>query len=280
MAILENIVGNLRDAYALVEPETMLHSDELQFERLTDEDLRKYSFYSADGCLYRMHDGRAQLALTRRGHNLVLKHIDDAFTQLVETRNYRPSGEEADAAFAAESTVTIDLNKLRLQGTDAEWKYVAIPTRDYDSLPSEERKLAKRVHGSGDAFTKVMSMLAGAGIQETRMYVLNPSYVQAQTHEGPIGRVSWLNSFGDNTYFVASDRFIINYNRLRGVRRRPVASVSEPGVHEVHDEAENVYTRSYATLLADPEQAVAALDDTTASGLCAIVSQYLASKRQ
>ena len=66
--------------------------------------------------------------------------------------------------------------------------------------------------------------------------------------------------------------------RLRGVRRR-VASVSEPGAHEVRDKAENIYAKSYATLLADPEQARAALDDATASGLLTLVSQYYSGKQ-
>lgn len=224
---LENIVGDLRDAYALVEPETMLHSDELQYERLRVSSLRDLSFYTADGCLYRMHEGKAQLALTRRAHNLVLCHIDDAFPQLVETNNYHPSGEEANAAFAAESTVIIDLSQVRLQGNDKEWRYLPIPTETYDFLNPEERKLAERVHGSGDAFVQVMTMLAKHGISETKVYVLNPSYVKAQTKEGSIGRASWLGYFYYFSGFNANDRFIFGHSSLRGVRRRPVASVSE-----------------------------------------------------
>ncbi|MSR86422.1 hypothetical protein EXS74_03430 [Candidatus Woesearchaeota archaeon] len=292
---LENIVGNLRDAYALVEPETILHSDELQLERLTNNSLRSVPFYTADGVLYRMHDGKAQLGLTRRDQNPVLRHIGDAFTQLVETGNYHPNGdstdddgreiyvnaqEEADAAFTAESTVRIDLIQLCLQGTDNEWRYLAIPTQNYSTLSPEERKLAERVHGSGDAFVQVMRMLADAGIRETKVYVLNPSYVEAQTKKGIVGRASWLNHFGGIADFYAGSRNIINSVRLRGVRSHPVASISEPGAHGVRDMAENVYVTSYATILSDPERAVAALDDVTASGLCAIVSQYLASKRQ
>ncbi len=279
MVILENIVGNLRDAYALVDPETMLHSDELQIERIADEGLREFSFYTADGNLYDTHEGKARLSITRRDHNLVLRHIDDAFTELTSSKNYHPEREEALAAIAAESTVSIDLTQLRLQGDDNEWKYLVIPTRDYSHLNAEERKLAERVHGSGDAFTNVMRMLAYAGIQETRMYVLNPSYVQVQTHEGPIGRASWLSDFNLNSDFYADDRYV-NFNyRLRGVRRR-IASVSEPGAHEVRDKAEkNIYARSYITILKDPDQAVVALDDSTASGLLALVSQYYSGKQ-
>ena len=55
--------------------------------------------------------------------------------------------------------------------------------------------------------------------------------------------------------------------------------MSEPGAHGVRDKAENIYTLSYETLLADSEQAIANLDDRTASGLLAIVSQHYSRKQ-
>ncbi|HIH58620.1 MAG TPA: hypothetical protein HA294_01310, partial [Nanoarchaeota archaeon] len=50
------------------------------------------------------------------------------------------------------------------------------------------------------------------------------------------------------------------------------ASVSELGAHAVRNE--NIYIRSYKTLLANPEQAYVALDDAVASGLREILSKY------
>lgn len=223
---LENIAGNLRDAYALVDPKTMLHSDELQIERLTNPELRNQSFYPADGPLYRMHEGSAQLGLTRRAHNLVLRHIDDACTQLIDSGNYHPSQEEVEASFAAETTLCVDLSQLRLEGDNKKWGYLPILTRKYNALNIEERKLAERVYASGDAFVRVMAMLAGNGIEKTRIAVLNPSYVQEQTKNGPIGRASWLFNFDDNSNFSADDRDVDNRNRLRGVPR--VGERSEP----------------------------------------------------
>ena len=218
MAELENIVGNLRDTYALVEPDTMQHSDELQRERLTNRELRAFSFYTADGNLYDMHEGRARLSITRRDHNLILRNIIDAFAQLVSSGNYRPRRDETLEAITAESTVSIDLTQLRLQGNDAVWRYLAISTSDYISLNAEERKLAERVHGSGDAFAQVMKMFADANIIETRIYVINPTYVEENTKEGPIMWVSWLSYFFGYSSFNANSRGIYSGSRLRGVR--------------------------------------------------------------
>lgn len=222
---LENIVGNLRDAYALIDPATMQHADDLQTERLTNLELRNLPFYTADGALYRMHEGRAQLGLTRRADNLVLRHLDDALTQLTESGNYRPAQEETDASFAAETTLRVGLSQLRLQGNNLEWQYLPISTSEYNALNAEERNLAERVHGSGDAFVRVMAMLANAGIRNTNIFVLSSSYVEKQTKNGSIGRASWLNGFDDSSYFNADDRDFGSHDRLRGVPR--AASVSE-----------------------------------------------------
>ncbi|MDP3728285.1 MAG: hypothetical protein Q8R18_02410, partial [bacterium] len=132
--VLENIVGNLREAYALVEPETMLHSDELQLERLTNSELRNFPFYTAEGNLYDMHEGKSRLSITRRDHNLILSHIDDAYTQLLSTGNYHSDREESNASFAARSTVCIDLKQLRLFGDNNEWGYIPFSPQKYNLL--------------------------------------------------------------------------------------------------------------------------------------------------
>lgn len=243
---LENIAGNLCDAYALIDPETMLHNDEIQHERLTNFDFRYFTFYPADGCLYRMHKGKAQLGMTRREHNLVLRHIDDAFTQLVETGNYHPSREEADAAFAAESTLCVNLNQLRLQGTD-EWSYFSFSPQGYDILNPEERKLAERVHGTGDTFIQVMKILQEADIQETQIFVLNPSYVKAQTKKGSIGLASWLSDFILDSCFYANDSISDGNGRVRGVLRHPVASVAP--VELVRNITDVISARDNVTIL-------------------------------
>ena len=223
--VLENIVGNLRDAYNLVEAGSMLHSDELQAARVLDPSLRSLSFWTADGEIYSLVNGVPHLAMTRERDNLVLRHLDDAFTQLTRTGNYRPPEDDVRAALAAQDTVHIDLTQLRLQGNDAEWGYFPIASSHYDSLNPEQRKFAERVHGSGDAFLATMKMLAYARIRETRVYVLNPNYVREHARESAIGRASWLYNVGNFSDFFANNWYINYGHRLRGVRR---ASESEP----------------------------------------------------
>ena len=268
--VLENIVGNLLDSYRGLEVGTMLHSDALQAARLRNDYLRSLSFSTADGNIYHMKDGVPHLAMTRDRYNPILRHIYSAFTELATT-GFHPSAEDVTSALASESTVDIDLTKLRLQ-RDGTTRCLAIPTQSYSSLNAEERILAERVHGSGDAFVAVMKMLADARIRETRVYVLNPDYVREHAKEAAIGRASWLNSFNHDSYFSANAVNIRVNSRIRGVRHR--WGVSEP-IAPVGRVAQGVdYLALYQIILADPEQAREALDDKSALALRTILDSY------
>ncbi|MBI2666144.1 hypothetical protein HYX13_00880, partial [Candidatus Woesearchaeota archaeon] len=84
---------------------------------------------------------------------------------------------------------------------------------------AEEKKLAERYFGEDDDFTVSMKMLADAGIKNTRVYVLTPRYVKEHAQKGTLGRASWVDNFGSDSYAYAEDRIIGNHGRLRGVRR-------------------------------------------------------------
>ena len=120
---LENMLGNLPDAYRQAVPGTLLHVDELMNARrlhpITEqgEDLRTLWFYPADGMIYRMNGNETpELGITREPENLVLRHLNDktnsSFEQLVQNGNYRADPAEVQQAMAAEGTVIIDLTKL------------------------------------------------------------------------------------------------------------------------------------------------------------------------
>ena len=228
VSTLETITGNLR-AYAQLQPGTMLHVDELMHERRSNLALRDQTFYTADGALYFLQGRTPTLAITREKDNLVLRHLDDAFTQLTRTKNYRPDVQEAQQSIGAPETVLIDVTKLHLHGDDAEWRYLEISTTNYNKLRPEERKLVERVYGQGNEFSASMAMLKEAGIEETKVYVLNPAYVQKEAVQGPLGRASWLNFFTIVSNFGASDRDVGGSGRLRGVRRESVGEMPAGG---------------------------------------------------
>ncbi len=221
---LVTIPGNLRDAYKLAVPGTLRHVDELITERRTNKELRNLWFYTADGELYFMDNDKPKLAMTREADNLVLRHIDDAFTQLTSRGNYHPALAEATSAIKASTTEVFDLTALNLKTYNDEFSFIEVPTTKYEyvRLGSKQRRLAERVFGKGDDFILNMKMLKQAGIDTTSVYVLNPNYVKEHAKSSPIGRASWLSNFGSNSSFSADDRNFDNRGRLRGVRREIV----------------------------------------------------------
>jgi hypothetical protein len=225
---LENIEGNLLQAYQQCQPGTMRCADQLTKERRKNLELRDLGFDTADGKVYSLDNGVPTLRMTREEVNPVLMNIDDAFKQLTTKGYYRVLLADFEAVKAAEDTVTIDLTKLRLKSNGNQVFYLAISIRNkgYDKLNSEERKLAEGVYGQGTDFIKNMMMLDELRIPETKIDVLSPPYVQEQAKEGgAIARASRLCHFIPESYFNPFVNPISYHSRVRAVRR---ASISEP----------------------------------------------------
>ena len=240
-----NIPGNLRDACNAAVPGTLRHVDELMTERRSDVSLRNLGFYTPDGELYFMDGNKPTLAMTREADNLVLRHIDDAFAQLTSGGNYHPSVTEATSAIKASATEIFDLNELKLKRYDDEFSAMAVSTTKYDQLSPEQRRLAERVYGKGDDFVLNMAMLKQAGIDTTRVYVLNLEYVKEHAKGSSIGRASWLNDFEDNSSFNAIVRSVNSGSRVRGVRRGVIAEGAR-NVNEDHISAQKTDPRQFS----------------------------------
>src|SRR3989344_2559654 len=147
---LENIEGNLKEAYQQIVPSTMLHSFEIMNERISNHDLRKLSFYTADGLIYFLDGSKGyapRLAITKQSDNLILQNLEEAFGQLTLNRNYYPDPEQASEAIKAWKTGVFDLTKLKLHHHNSEMSYITIPT--FGGLDSEGLRIAQCVYGQG-----------------------------------------------------------------------------------------------------------------------------------
>lgn len=299
---LEIIVGDLRVS-AQLEPGTFRHVDELMNERRTaagaeQQELRNNWFYAADGHGYFATATDVEWAITRESDNLVLRHLlderDSSFDQLVNKVNYRPANEEALAAKMAADTVVVAMSKLRLSGTEKEWRYLEIRTEDgfintaegYQAPNDEEQKVLQRLGYTAENLA--MLSTSNHKIAATRLYVLNPAYIQEEAVKDPekssLWRASRLGGFGSGSSFGAKGRSVGNRCRLRGVRRGVEARSAAAPERVVPDAPvvplEITPAMSYQALLADPAKAAAALDDKTVAGLSRIVADYLATKAQ
>ncbi len=231
---LEGVItinGPLAQTVPQLQLETVWHADQITNARRTDEPMRNQWFYVADGAMYAL-EGKTQFLFMTRGYaNPVLNNIGEAASQLLTSGNYIPSSEEIVAAHAAPDTLKINLLGLKAKNDGGEFSYFTINTQK-PQLSGVQRPLAERIYGRGDDFGQNMKMLAKAGISETRVYVLNPDYVNTHVQQGrAIARACRLRSFGLDSVFYAYGRIVDYRIALRGVRRAEVAA--EGGVPQI-----------------------------------------------
>jgi hypothetical protein len=170
----------------------------------------------------------------------LLRNIDVAFGELRDTGNYRSSDEEALAAKNhLEVILVVPMSKLRLLGTEREFRYLPIRTSDgfirvsHDGEPERYEAPTNEEQEVKDIFgytLENLTMLKNSPqkIKETRIWTLNPGYVQEEAGKVPgrssLWRASRLYDFGNYSSANAVSRSVGNRGALRGVR----ASVSEP----------------------------------------------------
>jgi len=218
---LENVTENLL-AYKELEPGTFQHADQLTTARRTNTGLREQWFYTADGALYTVQEGKPLWVITREPQNLVLQNIDEAYRQLTNQGNYFPDTEAAQTSLEHKDTVVVNLRELELVKSDYQHSHFKVNPRALRVLNSEQRKAAQRIYGPDEEnFGLNMEMFAEAR-KNPRVYVLMPDYVQSTLRSNDkkfVGRASWLNFFSNDSDFLADVRDVGNLDALRGVRR-------------------------------------------------------------
>ena len=212
--LIENILGDHRSFSKLV-PGTRRHVDELWKDRFAVPELINHRFWTADGAIYFMRDGKPYFALTRENQNPLLNNLDESYKQIWETGNYPVSDKDLEFALADLSTEVFDLDGLSFSRYFDYYSCLELFTTNprLDSLNEDERRLVERVYGKGDDFNKVMRMLNKRNWFISRVYVLNPSYVREHASASAIGRASWLYYYD----FNADEHNVSNHIRLSGV---------------------------------------------------------------
>ena len=218
---LENVTGNLL-AYKELELGTFQHVDQLTTERRTNHGLRNQWFYTADGELYTVQKRKHLWVITREPQNLVLKNIDEAYSQLTGQGNYFPDADAAQSSLEHEDSVVVNLKGLKLMKDYDQYGHFVVNPKAVGKLNSEQRKAAQRIYGPDEEnFGQNMEIFAEAG-KTPYVFVLMPDYVQGMLRSNDkkfVGRASWLSYFNNNYYFNANDRNVNNHFVLRGVRR-------------------------------------------------------------
>ncbi|MEK6939894.1 MAG: hypothetical protein AABX31_04150, partial [Nanoarchaeota archaeon] len=179
-------------------------------------------FYTSDGILYYLDSEETPwLAITDQEHNLVLQNLDSADHQFAKRGNYYPDLDQANVAIAALTTKRFNLYNLQLKRYNEELSFFEIPTGSYQSLNQDQLRLVEAVYGqSEEDLAANMKMLKQKFIGKTKMWIVNPEYVQKYASQGPLARVSWLNDFTHASNFNADCKTIYQHMHVRGVRRK------------------------------------------------------------
>ncbi len=291
---IETIIGDLR-AVAQLEDSTFQHWDELSRDQVADASLRNRRFYVADFPLYTARKRKPVVALARHTkehpHNLVLVHLFDgqnsSYDQLIQTGNFRPNPDEAQAVLDAADTLKMEMSGLRLSGDDNVYRFLRVRTQDgfvgigedrYQRPNEVEQALIQRVGYTREFLDVLRSEPHNIG--ETRVYLLNPDYVVAEAGEQFVGRAAWRYYFIYLANSLARGHGVNSHFALRGVRRI-VAPQGRTEKDEIPVAPQEITLADcYQRVLADPAKAVRALNDEQAAGLSRIVADYHATRRQ
>jgi hypothetical protein len=249
---------------------------EIQRDRVKkDKSLRSEWFITGNCCVYNVENGQDVLYFGTK-FNPVLKqdNIADAVSQIRRSGSYKVKADDfsliqKEAAIKNGGAKRYALSDLGLAKHDSEWSFYEIDTKRFDKLNKAQRALAEQVHGKGKQFVKVMQEMSKAGISTTRIYVLNPEYVQNVAKDGSVARVGRLCDFYSNSDFNAGIRDI-DYGsvRVRGVRREVVAEGDAAKIIPFD------YGKAYDSLLANPGEALNHLNKKRAAGLLDLTNKF------
>jgi len=219
---LETITDNLHDGYKQLKKGTFRSSEQIQTERMNDEELRGRYLYTANVAAYEhAKDGSVSFFL---GDDVAFEsvigseNIGQFCNDLLNKGNHTLSDSQVKklSELDKKHIVKVKYDDLRLEDQASEYGFLKIDTNNLDALNDSEKALVKMVHGND--YNKKMKMLSDSGIEHTGIYMLSENYVKNNVEKGSsIARAGWLYIFFSNSNFNANDGNVANGYGLRGV---------------------------------------------------------------
>src|SRR3989338_3170329 len=265
---IETKIGSLAELVPQFKPETCLTSAELANEIISSNQFEDQTFYTANFALYAVEDGNAILYFGGKKNNPIFNNAGEASKQLIQNGNYTPSKKEMESAKG--NALRMNLEDLCLKRYDNESSYIEVYPNDYDCLKITQRLFVESIYGKSKDFVANMKMFVKAGINNSRIYVLNPVYIKEKVQEDSgIARACWLNLFNPYSLFCADYQDVNCYYALRG-------AIKVPQVTDAQKIITVDYNSAYQTLLTNPQE----LDDEKATGLSKLFAEYLIQKKK
>lgn len=298
---IETITDNLAKGYKQLVLGTFQEASQIKIQRRADQGLRDRWLYTANLPLFRMNSGDLEYGLSgRQAFDAIAgENIDEFVQQILQNGVYKLTAPQVEKLESlAADIVWAKAAELNLKRENSEWSYFFIDTQDIaaDKLTQARKSLAAKAYGSMTAkslseqelsdYGETMKMLnKQGGIRQTRLWLPTPVHINGYLTDGVVfARAAKLYGFGSDSGFDAYIRNVNDHGGLRGVRRvvAPQGRALENEETKQGSSAPQEITLAdcYQRVLADPVQAVRALDDERAAGLSRILADYLAARKQ
>lgn len=277
---LMNFPGDLSSSLKEIYPATWQHAAEITKERISNPDLRKIQFRTADFAMYRIEGNDVELNLAMMEQNLILWNIDAVTDQFTRTNNYAPTKFGINIVIGSPSTLRVNLSCLDLEHYSNNVSFFKINCTEYTTtLNPSQKRLAERIYGSmqvrqGEVisdFDNAMKMLHEAEVWKgfTRFFVLSPNYVKSKLQNCPEDAIVTfcdLSSFECSSNFSADSLNIQSQSSyLRGV---PLVKYATQGNEQIHPAQS--YEQSYQMVIRNLDL----LTEVKASRLLNLVNAY------
>ena len=224
----------LFDVDAIATSEDIATKRAMDNTNASDSAFMNYFYFTSNFCMYAVEKtktGKEEfLYFGGRDANPIFNNLEEACRQLQADENYRLSRDEVKKIFAsvkAGHTHRVRLASLKLREFDSEFASFEIDTRYYwqtvknGGLNKTQRDFVEKVFGQGKDFNRYMYLLTFRGIRKTRIYVLNPKYIQQHHKTGTaIARLCLLCDYYYSSNFYANIRGVDMADMLVGVLRR------------------------------------------------------------
>ena len=224
----------LFDVDAIATSEDIATKRAMDNNNASDAAFMNYFYFTSNFCMYAVEktkSGKEEfLYYGGRDANPIFNNLEEACRQLQFDENYRLSRDEVKKIYASVKdgyTYRVRLGSLKLKEFDSEFASFEIDTRYYwqtvknGGLNKTQREFAEKVFGQGKEFNRYMYLLTFRGVRKTRIYVLNPKYVQQNHKAGTaMARLCLMCDYYYSSNFYANIRGVDMADVLVGVLRR------------------------------------------------------------
>lgn len=193
--------GRLSVTKKIVNLDTVMDSQELEMNRLTDDSLKDLKFIVGNMFLYTLdsHDDLV-LNVSSKDNNLIFKNINDAIIQLASNKYYGLNHDDTERVVYDASTRSFPMGALGSKNVDYYSSTIEFDIRNHKRLNHYSRLLFECLHGKGENLRKFVKMSVDEQLFTddatyiTKMNMPNQNYLKSLLNKNGNKGVAFLGT--------------------------------------------------------------------------------------